>query len=106
MLPGSIDPSRGPVVIRRINPFRALLPVEAGERPLALLLYAMLTLMVLSDWVGKVGADSLFVKRFGVQYIPVMYLVTPVVVLAISALLFGVLRRHSGRSLLVYYVMI
>ena len=94
------------MVRRLLSPLRAVLPVEAGERPLALLLYAILTLMVLSDWVGKVGADSLFVKRYGVQYIPMMYLITPVAVLVISALLFTVLRRHTGRSLLTNYVAI
>ena len=61
-------------------------------------------LMVLSDWIGKVGADSLFVKRFGVQYIPLMYVVTPLVMLAVSALLFGALHRYSGRALLFAYV--
>src|SRR5437016_14332534 len=91
---------------RARNLLRALFPIERGERVLAAVLYTVLMLMVLSDWVGKVGADSLFVKRFGVKYIPLMYVLTPMVTLAISALLFSVLHRYSGRALLLAYVMV
>ncbi len=82
---------------------RSLLPAKPGERKLALLLYTLLTLMVLADWVGKVGADSLFVKRLGVQYIPAMYIVTPIAMLATSALLFALVDRVRRRALLFYY---
>ncbi len=85
---------------------RGLFPLRRGERGLALFLYALLTLMVLSDWVGKVGADSLFVKRFGVQYIPVMYIVTPLVMLATSAFIFSVVGRVRRRTLLFAYTAI
>jgi ATP/ADP translocase len=82
---------------------RGLLPAKPGERKLALLLYMLLTLMVLADWVGKVGADSLFVKRLGVQYIPTMYIVTPIAMLTTSALLFALVDRVRRRALLFYY---
>ncbi len=87
-----------------LAPLRRLLDVRREERGLFLLLYVLLTLMVLADWVGKVGADSLFVKRFGVQYIPAMYIVTPLAMLATSALLFAVIDRIRRRTLLFYYI--
>jgi hypothetical protein len=89
---------------RSVGLIRTLFPVERGERVLALVLYTILMLMVRSDWVGKVGADSLFVKRFGVRYIPLMSVLTPIVTLTISALLYGVLNRFSGRALLFGYI--
>jgi ATP/ADP translocase len=83
---------------------RGLLPVRREERGLAAFLYALLVLMVLADWVGKIGSDSLFVKRFGVQYVPVMYVITPIVMLATAALLFAVIDRVKRRTLLLAYV--
>ena len=82
----------------------ALLPVRPEERRLTLFLYALLMLMVLSDWVGKVAADGLFVKRLGVEWLPVMFVVTPLAMLATSALLFAVIDRVRRRQLLIGYV--
>ena len=83
---------------------RGLLPVRRGERGLAAFLFGFLTLMVLADWLGKIGADSLFVKRLGVEYVPLMYVVTPVVMLVTSALIFAFVDRIRGRTLLLGYV--
>lgn len=91
--------------MRRLGRYlRGLLPVRPEERRLALFLYVLLTLMVLADWVGKVGADSLFVKRFGVEWLPVMFVATPLVMLATSAILFAVIDRLRRRTLLLGYV--
>ncbi len=89
---------------RALDFSRRFLPVRREERQLVIVLYSLLTVMVLSDWVGKVGADSLFVKRFGIQYIPAMYIVTPLAMLATSALLFAVIDRMPRRTLLLSYV--
>lgn len=83
---------------------RGLLAVRRGERGLVAFLFGFLTLMVLADWLGKIGADSLFVKRVGVEYVPVMYVVTPVAMLATSALIFAVVDRVRRRTLLLGYV--
>jgi hypothetical protein len=83
---------------------RHAIPLRHGERGLALFLYALLTLMVAADWVGKLGADSLFVKRWGVNYVPVMYVVTPIVMLAVSAMIFFFVDRVRRRTLLLWYV--
>lgn len=83
---------------------RMLLPVRREERATVGLLYGLLALMVAADWVGKVGADSVFVKRVGVTYLPVMYILTPIVMLGASTLLFGLVDRLSPRRLFVWYV--
>jgi len=83
---------------------RDAFPLRRGEWGLGLFLYALLTLMVASDWVGKLGADSLFVKRWGVNYVPVMYIVTPIAMLAVSAMIFFFVDRVRRRTLLLWYV--
>lgn len=87
-----------------VGRLRHLLPVAPGKRSVAAFLFAFLGLMVLSDWVGKIGSDSLFVKRFGVEYVPVMYVVTPIAMLAVSALVFSLVDRVARRALLIGYV--
>jgi ATP/ADP translocase len=83
---------------------RDALPVRRGEWGLALFLYFLLTVMVGADWVGKLGADALFVKRYGVQNIPWMYIITPVAMLAVSALIFFFIDRMRRRTMLLVYV--
>src|SRR5947199_10443877 len=83
---------------------RDAFPLRRGEWGLGLFLYALLTLMVASDWIGKLGADSLFVKRWGVNYVPVMYIVTPIALLAVSARIFFFVDRVRRRTLLLRYV--
>lgn len=79
---------------------RGLVPVGRDERGLVLVLFTLMTGMVLSDWIGKIGADSLFVKRFGVQHIPEMYIATPLAMLATSAAVFSLVGRIRRRTLL------
>ena len=83
---------------------RRLFPVRREERGLVLLLYALLTLMVLADWIGKVGTNAVFVKRVGVTYLPVMYIVTPVVMLIASSFIFGLVDRMRRRDLFFWYI--
>ena len=83
---------------------RDAFPLRRGEWGLGLFLYALLTLMVASDWIGKLGADSLFVKRWGVNYVPVMYIVTPIAMLAVSVMIFFFVDRVRRRTLLLWYV--
>jgi ATP/ADP translocase len=79
-------------------------PLKRGEWRLGLFLYGLLLVMVAADWVGKLGADALFVKRWGVNYVPVMYIVTPVAMLAVSAMIFFFVDRVRRRTLLLWYV--
>src|ERR671934_514826 len=79
-------------------------PLRRGEWRLGLFLYGLLTVMVGADWIGKLGADALFVKRYGVQYVPWMYIVTPLAMLAVSALIFFFVDRVRRRTMLLWYV--
>ncbi|HEV8671658.1 MAG TPA: hypothetical protein VGS01_13100 [Candidatus Limnocylindria bacterium] len=83
---------------------RDALPLRRGEWGLALFLYFLLTVMVGADWVGKLGADALFVKRYGVQNVPWMYIITPIAMLAVSALIFFFIDRMRRRTMLLLYV--
>ena len=80
------------------------MPLRRGEWGLALFLYFLLTIMVGADWVGKLGADALFVKRYGVQNVPWMYIITPIAMLAVSALIFFFIDRMRRRTMLLFYV--
>ena len=83
---------------------RNAFPLRRGEWGLALFLYFLLTVMVGADWVGKLGADALFVKRYGVQYVPWMYIITPIAMLVVSALIFFFIDRMRRRTMLLVYV--
>ena len=83
---------------------RGLLPVRRDERRLVAFLYVLLTIMVLADWIAKVGTNSLLIKRVGVEVIPVMYVVTPIVLLFTSMALFALVGRMRRRTLLLWYV--
>src|SRR5439155_18495931 len=83
-----------------------LFPVRPAERRLTAFLYALLMLMVLSDWVGQFTADSLFVKRLGVGWLPLMFVLTPIAMLVTSAILFAVIDRVRRRALLIGYVIV
>jgi ATP/ADP translocase len=83
---------------------RDALPLRRGEWGLALFLYFLLTVMVGADWVGKLGADALFVKRYGIQNVPWMYVITPIAMLAVSALIFFFIDRMRRRTMLLVYV--
>src|SRR5687767_14307625 len=83
---------------------RDAMPVRRGEWGLALFLYFLLTVMVGADWVGKLGADALFVKRYGIQNVPWMYIITPIAMLAVSALIFFFIDRMRRRTMLLVYV--
>lgn len=81
-----------------------VVPLKRGEWKLALFLYGVLTLMVAADWVGKLGADALFVKRYGVDKIPQMYIVTPLVMLLVSGVIFYFVDRVRSRTMFLWYV--
>jgi ATP/ADP translocase len=83
---------------------RDALPLKRGEWGLALFLYFLLTVMVGTDWIGKLGADALFVKRYGIEQVPWMYILTPIAMLAVSALIFFFIDRMRRRTMLLVYV--
>jgi AAA family ATP:ADP antiporter len=83
---------------------RSLFPVRPEERRIVLLLYAILSVTVIANWVGKVGSNAIFIKNVGVGYLPVAYILAPVVLLAASSVIFALVGQMRRRDLFIWYV--
>ncbi|MEK7784041.1 MAG: hypothetical protein AAB658_01290, partial [Chloroflexota bacterium] len=77
--------------------FWELLAVRPNERRMASLLVGLMLITAAGSAIGSTGIETLFYSRFGVQYLPYMYvalgLVTFVVSLGVTAML-GRARRE------------
>ena len=83
---------------------RGLFPVRREERGIVFLLYTLLSVTVIANWVGKVGSNSIFIKNVGVAYLPVAYVLAPVVLLIASSVIFSLVGRMRRRNLFIWYV--
>ena len=83
---------------------RSLFPVKREERGIVFLLYALLTVTVIANWVGKVGSNSIFIKSVGVTYLPIAYVIAPIVLLVASSVIFALVSRMRRRDLFIWYV--
>jgi len=83
---------------------RSLFPVKREERGIVFLLYTLLTVTVIANWVGKVGSNSIFIKSVGVTYLPVAYVIAPIVLLVASSVIFALVSRMRRRDLFIWYV--
>ncbi|HEY8731411.1 MAG TPA: hypothetical protein VIN69_05480 [Candidatus Limnocylindria bacterium] len=81
-----------------------LFPVKREERGIVFLLYALLSVTVIANWVGKVGSNSIFIKNVGVKYLPIAYVLAPVVLLVASTLIFSLVGKMRRRDLFIWYV--
>ena len=83
---------------------RGLFPVRREERGIVFLLYTLLSITVIANWVGKVGSNSIFIKSVGVQYLPIAYVIAPLVLLVASSVIFALVGRMRRRDLFIWYV--
>ncbi|MEA2661693.1 MAG: antiporter, family [Chloroflexota bacterium] len=83
---------------------RSLFPVRRDELGIVVLLYALLSITVIANWVGKVGSNSIFIKSVGVTYLPVAYILAPVVLLIASSIIFSLVGKMRRRNLFIWYV--
>ena len=83
---------------------RRLFPVRRDERGIVFLLYALLSITVIANWVGKVGSNSIFIKSVGVTALPYAYVVAPLVLLVASSIIFALVGRMRRRELFIWYV--
>jgi AAA family ATP:ADP antiporter len=83
---------------------RSLFPVKREERGIVFLLYTLLTVTVIANWVGKVGSNSIFIKSVGVTYLPVAYVIAPIVLLIASTIIFSLVSKMRRRDLFIWYV--
>ncbi len=75
------------------------LQVRPGEGRLVTLLVLVMFLPSAGGAIGSPGVEALFYARFGVQYLPFMYVALGLVTLATSLLLTALLGRASRRWL-------
>ncbi len=75
------------------------LQIRRGEERLVLLLGLLMFLPWLGGNIGSAGIDALFFNRFGVQFLPYMYVAVGLVVFAVSLGLTTLLGRVSGRQI-------
>ncbi|MDQ6858362.1 MAG: hypothetical protein M3Z65_05140 [Chloroflexota bacterium] len=83
---------------------RGLVPVRREERGIVFLLYTLLSVTVIANWVGKVGSNSIFIKSVGVTYLPIAYIVAPLGLLVASSIIFSLVGRMRRRDLFIWYV--
>ena len=83
---------------------RSLFPVRRDERGIVLLLYVLLSVTVIANWVGKVGSNSIFIKSVGVTYLPIAYVLAPLVLLVASSVIFSLVGKMRRRDLFIWYV--
>lgn len=83
---------------------RGLFPVRPEERGVVLTLYALLVVTVVANWIGKVGSNSIFIKKVGVTALPYAYVLAPIVLLIASTLIFSLVGRVRRRELFIWYV--
>jgi ATP:ADP antiporter, AAA family len=83
---------------------RGLFPVRREERGIVFLLYTLLSVTVIANWVGKVGSNSIFIKSVGVKYLPIAYVIAPLVLLVASSVIFSLVGRMRRRDLFIWYV--
>src|SRR5215475_13651167 len=61
-----------------------LFPVQPHEWPKALLLFSVATFWGMSTSISRAAAEGLFLSRLGVEYLPSLLLVNPLLVLVLS----------------------
>ena len=83
---------------------RSLFPVRRDERGIVFLLYALLSITVIANWVGKVGSNSIFIKSVGVTALPYAYVLAPLLLLVASSIIFALVGRMRRRDLFIWYV--
>jgi HEAT repeat protein len=81
------------VVLRRLT---ALLQIRPGELSLVGSLFTLLFVANAGIAIGTPGVDALFYSRFGVEYLPVMYVIMGVVSPATSLAMTALLVRVSA----------
>ena len=77
----------------------ALFQIRPGEGRLVALLMALMFLPSAGGAIGSPGVEALFYSRFGVQYLPAMYVALGLVTLFSSLVLTALLGRASRKRL-------
>jgi HEAT repeat protein len=80
---------------------REVLSVRPGEGRMVVLLVGVMTFTSAGGSIGGNGIEALFFARFGVQFLPYMYVALGIITLATSLAITALLGRFSGARLYV-----
>jgi HEAT repeat protein len=80
-----------------MNRFASFFKVHQGESGLVGLLFALMFFPSFGGAIGSPGIESLFYTRFGVEYLPYMYMVLGVTIFMITLFITSVLERLSRK---------
>jgi HEAT repeat protein/ATP/ADP translocase len=83
-----------------------LFPVSPHEWPKALVLLSVATLLGMSFSMSRVASEGLFLTRLGIQYLPSLLLINPLLVLVASAIYGAFADRVPNDRLLIYTALI
>jgi len=82
---------------RSASRIRALLQIRPGEGPLVTLMTVIMFASSVGTGIAAPGIEALFYARFGVEYLPSMYIILGLVTLASSLLMTALLARVDRR---------
>ncbi len=77
------------------------LNIRSGEGRLAGLLIALMLVLALGSSLGATGIETLFFARFGVGYLPLIYMIQGVTTLVINLIVTALLGRLSHRLIFI-----
>ena len=84
------------------NKFRSLLNIHADESRMASLVVGVMLLTSAGFTLGSTGVDTLFFTRYGVQYLPYMYLPLGIISLLTSLGITALLGRVRREALYIF----
>jgi HEAT repeat protein/ATP/ADP translocase len=87
--------------VRPLRTFACLFAIRQGEGTVVALLGALFATAEMARGLGEVTADSLFVSRFGPEYLPAVYVVLGVASLIVGVGYLAAMGRLARRRLLV-----
>src|SRR5712692_5345690 len=82
-----------------MNRLGEVLRVRPGEGPIVALLVGVMAVTSAGGSIGGNGIEALFYSRFGVQFLPYMYVALGIITLATSLAITALLGRFSGARL-------
>jgi len=82
-----------------LDRFSKLLLIRANERGTVVYFFALYVFVGIGLAIGRSTADALFLKRFGIEYLPVMYLILSIVLMIFSTLYAAFSDRFSPEKM-------
>ena len=82
--------------------FEKLFPVQRHEWPKALMLLSVAALIGVGSSVSRASSEAMFLIHFGVEYLPYVLLVNPILVLVTSTIYVACADRIPDDRLMMY----